>query len=60
MRVQFNTILCSTDLSSASGRAIAFGISLAHEFQAQLIVCHCVDLPAPSMYGEAYLHRKSN
>ena len=55
MRVQFNTILCSTDLSPASGRAIAFGISLAHEFQARLIVCHCVDLPAPSMYGEAYL-----
>jgi len=55
MRVTVQRILCATDLSDTSGRAIAYGISLAREFQALLIVCHCVDLPAPSMYGEAYL-----
>ena len=55
MRVQLNSILCATDLSPASNRAIAYGISLAREFQAHLLICHCVDLPAPAIYGEAYL-----
>jgi nucleotide-binding universal stress UspA family protein len=55
MRIQLNHILCATDLSEASDQAVAYGISLAREFQALLIVCHCVDLPAPSIYGEAYL-----
>ena len=55
MRVTLQRILCATDLSDTSSRAIAYGISLAREFQALLIVCHCVDLPAPSIYGEAYL-----
>ena len=55
MRVEFNTILCATDLSPASSRAIAYGISLAGEFQANLLICHCVDLPTPAIYGEAYL-----
>ncbi|MGD9330285.1 MAG: universal stress protein [Desulfobacterales bacterium] len=55
MRVSIRRILCATDLSDAAHHAIAYGISLAREFQAFLLVCHCIDLPAPSIYGEAYL-----
>lgn len=55
MRVSIRRILCATDLSDAAHHAIAYGISLAREFQARLLVCHCIDLPAPSIYGEAYL-----
>lgn len=55
MRVTFQRILCATDLSDISHQAIAHGITLAHEFEARLLVCHCIHLPAPSIYGEAYL-----
>jgi nucleotide-binding universal stress UspA family protein len=55
MRVTLQRILCATDLSDISHQAIAHGITLAHEFEARLIVCHCIHLPAPSIYGEAYL-----
>ena len=55
MRVTLRRILSTTDLSEASLQAVAHGVSLAREFQAQLLVCHCIDLPAPSIYGEAYL-----
>jgi nucleotide-binding universal stress UspA family protein len=55
MRVTLQRILCATDLSDISHQAIAYGITLAHEFEARLIVCHCIHLPTPSIYGEAYL-----
>ena len=55
MRVMFRRILCATDLSDISHQAIAHGITFAHEFGAHLLVCHCIHLPAPSIYGEAYL-----
>lgn len=55
MRVTFQRILCATDLSDASDQAVAHGISLAQEYQARLLVCHCIDLPMPSIYGEAYV-----
>jgi nucleotide-binding universal stress UspA family protein len=55
MRVTYQRILCTTDLSDTSEQAIAYGIALAQEFRAHLLICHCIDLPAPSIYGEAYL-----
>jgi len=55
MRVQFQTILCATDLSDNANHAIYHGIALAREFQARLLLCHIIDLPTPAMYGEAYL-----
>ena len=55
MRVQLESILCATDLTETSDLAVAYGILLAREFRARLLVCHCIDLPAPSIYGEAYL-----
>ena len=37
MRVTFQRILCATDLSDASHQAIAHGITLAREFEADTI-----------------------
>ncbi len=55
MRIKFKTIACATDLSDAARHATEQGIALAREFQSQLLVCHVIDLPTPTMYGEAYL-----
>ncbi len=55
MRIQFQTIVCATDLSDAANHTLAHSIALAREFQSRLLVCHVIDLPTPSMYGEAYL-----
>ncbi|MDO9264766.1 MAG: universal stress protein, partial [Desulfosalsimonadaceae bacterium] len=55
MRRPINTILCATDFSKLSEPVVAYGITLAKEFNAKLIVCHVVDFPTVSMYGEAVL-----
>ncbi len=55
MRIQYQTIVCATDLSDAAHPTLRHSIALAQEFQSRLLVCHVVDLPTPSMYGEAYL-----
>jgi nucleotide-binding universal stress UspA family protein len=55
MRIQFQNILCATDLSDHSNYAVTHGIALARVFQGQLHVCHVVDFPTPAMYGEAYI-----
>ena len=55
MRINFQTIACATDLSDAAQHAVQHAISLAREYQSRLLICHIIDLPAPSMYGEAYL-----
>ncbi|MDJ0874005.1 MAG: universal stress protein [Desulfobacterales bacterium] len=55
MRIQFQTIVAATDLSEPSNHAIRQSVALAREFQSRLLICHVIDLPAPSMYGEAYL-----
>jgi nucleotide-binding universal stress UspA family protein len=64
MRIQFQTIACATDLSDAAQHAVQHATTLAQEFQSRLLICHVIDLPAPSMYGEAYLapeeHLKRN
>lgn len=60
MRVQLKHILCGTDLSDTSYPAVTYGIALAREFQATLTICHVVDLPTPTMYGEAYLEPKDH
>ncbi len=55
MRIQYETIVCATDLSDTNHPTLLQSIALAREFQSRLLVCHVVDLPTPSMYGEAYL-----
>ncbi len=53
MRRQINTIFCATDFSKLAEEVVAYGITLAKEFNAKLVVCHVVDFPTVSMYGEA-------
>jgi nucleotide-binding universal stress UspA family protein len=42
-RISFERILCTTDLSEASGEALRYGVALARSYNAKLLVCHCAD-----------------
>lgn len=53
MRRQINKILCATDFSEFAKDVVAYGVRLAKEFRAKLYICHVVDLPAVTTYGEA-------
>jgi len=55
MRVQFKKILCATDFSDFSNQTINYGVGLAKEFGARLIVCHVIDLSSIAIYGEFQL-----
>ena len=55
MKVNFDNILCTTDLSELSNRSIAAGVALAKEFNAKLYVCHVVDLTIQAAYGDVVL-----
>ena len=52
MKISFENILCTTDLSDHSNTAISYGAALAREFNAKLYVGHVVDLTATVAYGE--------
>jgi nucleotide-binding universal stress UspA family protein len=52
MKINFNNILCATDLSDLSTIAISSGVALAKEFNAKLFVCHIVDLSTTAAYGD--------
>lgn len=45
-RISFERILCTTDLSDASGEALRYGVALARAYNAKLLVCHCADRAA--------------
>jgi nucleotide-binding universal stress UspA family protein len=53
MRRQINRIFCATDFSDFAKGVVAYGITLAAEFHAKLYICHVIDLPAVTTYGEA-------
>jgi nucleotide-binding universal stress UspA family protein len=55
MRRQINRILCATDFSRFSQEVVNYGIQLAKEFHATLYICHIVDVPTVSVYGEAVI-----
>ena len=55
MRKQFKNILCATDFSDFSNRTVSYGVGLAKEFEAKLLVCHVVDLSSVVIYGEFQL-----
>ena len=55
MRKQFNSILCATDFSDFSNHTVDYGVALAREFGAKLLVCHVVDLSSVVIYGEFQL-----
>ena len=54
MRKQPRRILCTTDLSDFSNQTLAYGIGLAKAFEAKLFICHVVDLPFATIYGEVH------
>jgi nucleotide-binding universal stress UspA family protein len=53
--MQFKTILCATDFSDFSNHTIRYGVALAKEFTAKLIICHVIDLSSVAIYGEFQL-----
>jgi len=53
MRRQINNIFCATDFSDLAADVITYGIALSREFNAKLFICHVVDFPVISGYGEA-------
>lgn len=53
MRQKINRILCATDFSDVSRDVVPFGIRMARELNATLYICHVIDLPTISVYGEA-------
>jgi nucleotide-binding universal stress UspA family protein len=55
MRVQFKNILCATDYSDFSNLTVDYGVALAKEFEASLIICHVIDLSSVAIYGEFQL-----
>ncbi len=54
MKAEIKTIVCTTDFSDFSNRAIPFGVALAKEFRAKLYLCHVIDLSSVAMYGEGF------
>ena len=54
MKVNIKTIVCTTDFSDFSNRAVPFGVALAKEFGAKLYLCHVIDLSSVAMYGEGF------
>ncbi len=52
MRILLKNIICTTDFSDLSNRAIPFAASLAKEFNAKLFLCHVIGLPSTAIYGE--------
>jgi nucleotide-binding universal stress UspA family protein len=55
MRVHFKHILCATDFSDFSNLTVGYGVALAKEFDARLIICHVIDLSSVAIYGEFQL-----
>ncbi len=52
MRILMKKILCGIDFSDFSGMTLSYGLALCKEYGAKLYVCHVIDLPAATMYGE--------
>ncbi len=53
MKGHFRNIFCAADFSEFSGSVAAYGIAMARWFKARLYICHVIDLPTVSVYGEA-------
>ncbi|MFP4649628.1 MAG: universal stress protein [Desulfobacterales bacterium] len=53
MKTRIRRILCATDFSEVSRMVVPYSIDLASELNAELYVCHVIDLPTISVYGEA-------
>ncbi len=49
---KLNAVVCATDLSEGSNKALPLAAQMAKLHQAKLIVAHIIDLPAVTPYGE--------
>ena len=56
MKVEFNRILCTTDLTEMSNHSVSYGLALAGEFHSTIYVSYIVDLPITSVPGSAYIN----
>jgi len=46
------TIVCATDLSEGSNKAIPLAAFIAKAYKSKLVIAHIIDLPAVTPYGE--------
>jgi len=49
---KLNAVICATDLSEGSNKALPIAAQMARRHGAKLIVAHIIDLPAVTPYGE--------
>ncbi len=49
---KLSAVVCATDLSEGSNKALPFAAQMARRHGARLIVAHIIDLPAVTPYGE--------
>ncbi|MDL2259597.1 universal stress protein [Deltaproteobacteria bacterium OttesenSCG-928-K17] len=49
---KLNAVVCATDLSEGSNKALPVAAQMASHHKAKLIVAHVIDLPAVTPYGE--------
>lgn len=49
---KLSAVVCATDLSEGSNKALPIAAAMARRHQAKLIVAHIIDLPAVTPYGE--------
>ena len=54
MKIQIKKILCASDLSDFSNITIPVGVTLAREFNAELYICHIIDLTATTIYHDGF------
>lgn len=59
MKINFQRILCATDLSNYSNQAVIQAIGMAKEFGATLYICHVIDLPLVTMHGVAFVYQEN-
>jgi nucleotide-binding universal stress UspA family protein len=49
---KLNAVVCATDLSEGSNKAVPIAARMASHHSARLIIAHVIDLPAVTPYGE--------
>jgi nucleotide-binding universal stress UspA family protein len=54
MRVRLKNILCTTDFSDYSNQTVSYGVAIAKEFDARLLIGHVIDLQFAAIYGTVH------
>jgi nucleotide-binding universal stress UspA family protein len=52
MRILMKKILCGIDFSDFTKMTLSYGLALCEVYGARLYVCHVIDLPSATIYGE--------